>query len=155
MLHDMLRRDLGDWHPRQIIKTSALYIQQMMSLDSIDPFDAWWYALLADGFLPGYAKMAQNEDGKWVMCDPNPRRALSALLFKHARETIPRLKFESNNAIGYSLRKRGCVPFNYGGRGWEFPPLQEARAAWEERVPAQGWDEDHDDWQERTEQSND
>jgi hypothetical protein len=55
MLHDLLQRDLQDWHPRQIVKTVALYIQQMLSLDSLDPFDAWWYALLKDGILPGYA----------------------------------------------------------------------------------------------------
>jgi hypothetical protein len=60
MLHDLLQRDLQDWHPRQIVKTVALYIQQMLSLDSLDPFDAWWYALLKDGILPGYARREEG-----------------------------------------------------------------------------------------------
>jgi hypothetical protein len=155
MLHDLLKRDLGDWHPRQIVRTDALYIQQMISLDSLDPFDAWWYALLKDGILPGYMKEVEEYDEgfkrdvtKWD--DPNARRAYSADLVKHARDCIPRLKFESANILGHALRKRGCVPFNNDGRGWEFPPLKEAREAWEKRVPMQGWDDDLEDWQERT-----
>jgi hypothetical protein len=54
MLHDLLKRDLGDWHPRQIIRTPALRDQQLLSLDSLDPHDAWWLTLLSDGLLPGY-----------------------------------------------------------------------------------------------------
>jgi Family of unknown function (DUF5906)/Bifunctional DNA primase/polymerase, N-terminal len=41
MLHDLLQLDLGDWHPREIIRTDALYEQQMLSLDTLDPVDAW------------------------------------------------------------------------------------------------------------------
>jgi hypothetical protein len=160
MLHDLLKRDLGDWHPRQIIKTEALFIQQMISLDTINPFDAWWFALLKDGILPGYAtfvtKKEKRSDGQTyvhdVQEDPNPRRAFSKLLYAHARSTIPRLKFESDNALGHALRDRECRPFNYEGRGWEFPPLNEARAAWVKKVDTQiGWDDDFEDWQERTE----
>jgi Family of unknown function (DUF5906)/Bifunctional DNA primase/polymerase, N-terminal len=158
MLHDVLKRDLGDWHPRQVIKTAALYVQQMLSLDSLDPYDAWWFALLKDGILPGYEGYVEDEDatrenGKKTMVrgDPNPRRSYSDLLFEHARKCVPRLKFESDNALGHALRNHGCTPFNREGRGWEFPPLKEARAAWEERVPWQAWDDDLEDWQERTE----
>jgi Family of unknown function (DUF5906)/Bifunctional DNA primase/polymerase, N-terminal len=151
MLHDLLKRDLGDWHPRQIIKTAALYVQQMLSLDTLDPFDAWWYAMLKDGILPGYAEYVKGEDGQLRLGDPNPRRAYSHVLFEHARNCVPRLRFESNNALGYASRERGCVPFNNKGRGWEFPALQDARAAWQERVPGQLWDDELEDWQERTE----
>ena len=152
MLHDLLNRDLGDWHPRQIVKTDALYIQQMISLDSLDPFEAWWYALLKDGILPGHEEWVKGEDGVTRYGDPNPRRAFSTDLFKHARDCIPRLKHESANILGHALRQRGCVPFNYEGRGWTFPPLKEAREAWGKRVPMQGgWDDELEDWQERTE----
>ena len=58
---------------------------------------------------------------------------------------------QSDNRLGHALRKRGCTSFNRGGRGWKFPPLLEARAAWEARVPGQQWadDEPLQDWQER------
>ena len=153
-----MQRELGDWHPRQIIRTDELYIQQMLSLDSINPFDAWWFALLKDGILPGYARDKRSVDdngGEIVRLgepeDPNPRRALSKLLYEPARKIIPKLKFESDNALGHALRDHGCIPFNRDGRGWEFPILSEARAAWEERMPLAAWDDDLEDWQERTE----
>jgi hypothetical protein len=50
MLFDLLERDLGDWHPRQIIRTAALAEQQEKSLS---PFDAWWLELLQTGVLGG------------------------------------------------------------------------------------------------------
>jgi hypothetical protein len=179
MLHDLLHRSLGEWHPRQIIKTEALHEQQMLSLDSLDPFDAWWFTLLNDGILPGYqgeVTVTEMKDpdvkpmfgdrvpkpkgwkkGQKVPVkvtkpgDPNPRRALSCLLYEHARDCTPRLKLESDHVLGRALRDHGCTPFNREGRGWEFPPLREAREAWQKRAPEQKWDHDLDDWQERTE----
>ena len=155
MLHDLLARDLDDWHPRQIIKTEALYEQQMLSLDSIDPLDAWWFTLLRDGVLPGYQGWVEREldDGREMKTagDPNPRRAYSNHLYDHARKCVPRLKFESDNNLGHALRDRGCVPFHDDKRGWEFPPLQEARGGWQKRMPLQVWDDEFEDWQERRE----
>ena len=162
MLHDLLKRDLGDWHPRRIIRTDALRDQQMLSLDSLDPHDAWWFTLLSDGELPGYAKpeIKENAEGKRVVdcnnyVDANPRRAYSKHLYDHARQCIPRLKFESENMLGRALRDRGCVPFNYEGRGWVFPLLKEARARWMEKMPGHAWDDDFEDWQERTQRAPD
>jgi hypothetical protein len=43
MLFDLLERDLGDWHPRQIVRTAALAWQQEKSLS---PLDTWWFELL-------------------------------------------------------------------------------------------------------------
>src|SRR5262249_59373668 len=35
MLFDLLARDLGDWHPRDIVRTTALVDQQMKSLSPL------------------------------------------------------------------------------------------------------------------------
>jgi hypothetical protein len=149
MLHDLLQRRLGDWHPRMIIHTAALHDQQMLSLDSLDPHDAWWFTLLSDGVLPGFAQLEKQVGGGYAFVDPNPRRALSHELYEHARKTVPRLKFESDHILGRALGNRGCRKFNNEGRGWEFPSLAEARAAWVKRAPEQTWDDDYEDWQER------
>jgi hypothetical protein len=50
MLFDLLERDLGDWHPRQIVRTAALAGQQEKSLS---PLDTWWLELLQTGVLAG------------------------------------------------------------------------------------------------------
>jgi hypothetical protein len=93
--------------------------------------------------------MEKQDDDAIKLGDRNPRRGYSTLLFEHARACVPRLRFESDNALGHALRERGCMPFNNRGRGWEFPPLLEARAQWEARVPGQGWDDELEEWQKR------
>jgi len=50
MLFDLLHHDLGDWHPRQIVRTAALAEQQEQSLS---PLDAWWLQLLQTAVLAG------------------------------------------------------------------------------------------------------
>jgi hypothetical protein len=50
MLFNLLERDLGDWHPRDIVCTAALAEQQERSLS---PLDTWWLELLQTGVLAG------------------------------------------------------------------------------------------------------
>ena len=50
MLYDLLQYDLGDWHPRELLRTTALLDQQRQSLSA---FDAWWVELLETGELEG------------------------------------------------------------------------------------------------------
>src|SRR6516162_4562715 len=50
MLFDLLERDLGDRHPRDIVRTAALAEQQEQSLSA---FDAWWLELLQTAVLTG------------------------------------------------------------------------------------------------------
>lgn len=50
MLYDLLAHDLGDWRPRQIVRTAALGRQMD---ESLSPFDQWWRELLLTGVLTG------------------------------------------------------------------------------------------------------
>ena len=50
MLFDLLARPLGDWHPRQVVRTATLGQQQE---ESLAPLDAWWFELLQTGVLTG------------------------------------------------------------------------------------------------------
>jgi hypothetical protein len=50
MLHELLRHDLTDWHPREIVRTAELVHQQE---ESLNPQDEWWFELLQTGVLAG------------------------------------------------------------------------------------------------------
>src|SRR5262249_35092084 len=58
MLYDLLHHDLGDWHPRRIVRTRALAKQQEESLSALD---AWWLELLQTGVLAGTDELAPEK----------------------------------------------------------------------------------------------
>jgi hypothetical protein len=146
MLHDLLQRDLGDWHPRRIPTTEALREQQLRSLK---PLDAWVLKLFEDGALPegvavdrpnrALSRSKPDVDGR------NPRNGLYDL----ARE-YPALKHMDDQVLAEHLKAWGCTPWRSNlARGWEFLPLAECRARWEEKFP--GWPWQHPElteWQE-------
>jgi len=147
MLYDLLRLDLGDWHPRKIPMTDELREQQIRSLN---PLDAWVLEFVETGVLPA-------SDGVDRPCralshtEPdfdqrNPRNGLLDL----ARERHLALRYVDDQVLTNHLRKWGCWPWrNNTQRGWEFPPLAECRAKWEERYPGWQWRHpDLTDWQE-------
>src|SRR3954471_15959892 len=118
MFHDLLELDLDGWHLRHIIRTEALRQQQLRSLS---PEDEWWVELLETGTLQG----AESKD---------PSCARSDQLYDQARKLSPRLRLRSDHVLGHELRQRGCINKRSAhARGWQFPQLQEARAAWEAR----------------------
>jgi len=125
MLHDLLELDLDGWHPRNIIRTEALREQQLRSLSAETK---WWLELLETGTL-------QGADAK------DPSCARSDSLFKQARESSPQLKYKSDQVLARELVKRGCTNTRISGnaRGWQFPPLLKARAAWEVQFPGHQW----------------
>ena len=168
MLFDLLHHQLGDWHPRQIVRTAALAEQQE---ESLSPRDAWWLELLQTGVLAG-----SN--------DLNPDRAISNRyevelvehsgfsnygsldggisggerkrtiwrdgLYDQARRISPKLKGATDAALGrYLSNKNGWVratrTWVQGERGWQFPPLAVCRKRWNERYPHAEWD-DTKDW---------
>jgi len=146
MLFELLNRDLGDWHPRQIVRTAALAAQQAQSLS---PFDAWWEGLLHDGYLP-----AGDSNGRVISGDYQARKSEGYLtdntkktwfekrkgLYEQARTSSPGLKKETDAAFGRYLARQACESgWVRRRRGWQFPPLDQCRAKWLERFPLTVW----------------
>jgi len=149
MLFDLLRRDLGDWHPRRIPRTQALLDQQSSTLD---PFDAWWVELLKTGVLwganPGmpYTAVSNSYDENVTNHSGYTRTVRRRCLYDQARAVSPRLKGASDHALGQYLKERGCDNRQkvMRRRGWTFPPLDQCRKKWEERFPGWVWDSDEE-----------
>ncbi|MGH6908377.1 MAG: primase-helicase family protein, partial [Aestuariivirga sp.] len=130
MLFDLLRRDLGSWHPRKVIQTKALRDQQIRSLK---PSDQWRLILLENGWLPGADSSAKNEAPS--------NGANDGGLFPHARKNVMGLKNVSDHVLGQILGSWKCSQRRWkNSRGWSFPPLGEMRAAWEQEYPDWEWD---------------
>jgi uncharacterized protein DUF5906 len=116
MLWDMLRLDLGRWHPKQIYETDALLEQKQFTLHGLN---AWIEALLQEGVLP-------NAKGKY------PNRSLTKDLVASARRYDPHT---NDSEVPRTLQKILRVTDYSDGsaRGWKFLPLPECRKLWETR----------------------
>ena len=142
MLYDLLRMDLGDWHPRRIPRTQALIAQQSLSLR---PEDAAWLGLLEAGVL-------------WASDPKNPARAVSneydneVTLDDHTRIVKVKGLLDRNPIGGAAHPQRAREPAapNSPGQRRRAPPgsaasrlglrpLAVARAKWEERFPDWKW----------------
>jgi Family of unknown function (DUF5906)/RepB DNA-primase from phage plasmid len=156
MLFDLLERDLGDWHPRNIVRTEALTGQQEESLSALD---AWWFELLQTGVLAGadeddpdraisteYEEEIEEPTG-WG--GTRTRTVRHEGLFDQARRISPKLKAVTDAALGrYLTNEQGCKrTWVHRERGWQFPPLADCRARWLERFPDTKWDDlNLEDW---------
>ncbi|MCK1284100.1 hypothetical protein IVB41_09150 [Bradyrhizobium sp. 44] len=136
LLYDLLRLDVGGWHPRNIPMTEALRKQQERS---IKPLDAWLLKFFEDGLLPegfgvdhpsrALSRSKPDVDGR------NPRNGL----YDIAREQTA-LRHLDEQVLASHLKQWGCTPWrNSQVRGWQFPPLAECRARWEEKYPGWKW----------------
>lgn len=154
MLFDLLHRDLGNWHPRDIVRTAALAEQQV---ESLSPLEVWWLELLQTGVLAGaddlnpdhavsnrYEEEIVERDG---FGGERKRTVLREGLYDQARRISPRLKGMADHVLRRYLTKHGKCTSAWvrRRRGWEFPPLAECRKRWGERYPDTLWD-DTDDW---------
>ena len=129
MLHDLLRRDLGKWHPRRIPNTDALRAQKELSLP---PLDQWFLRFLEDGCLPLGPVAA---DMRNVI--------MSRTLLEAARESVGhgRNCYLSEQELATYLKKWGGTPRRTNTvRGWIIPPLAELRAKWERRFGGRKWE---------------
>jgi hypothetical protein len=151
MLFDLLDYNLGDWHPRQIVRTAALTKQQEQSLP---PLDEWWVELLQTGVLQGATSRQPNRpvsnqyEAEITETDgfggQRKRTVRRDCLYDQARRISPRLKSVSDHILGGYLSERGCKrvsPYRDGDnrRGWEFPSLEQCRKEWEKRYPDTKW----------------
>jgi hypothetical protein len=150
MLYDLLDHNLGDFHPRQIVRTAALGKQQE---ESLSPLDAWWLELLQTGVLAGTCGVKANEavsnsfeEEVVAFRDNNSVEHMRTVkregLYDQARRISPRLKGATDAAFGRYLshEDRGCVgAWVKRRRGWRFKSLADCRDKWFERSPLTVW----------------
>jgi hypothetical protein len=164
MLYDLLRVDLGDWHPRQIVKTDALAEQQE---ESLSPLDAWWVDVLHNGELVGSTEgwpdraVSNNyeEDIEETESDgfggkrTRVRRIRREGFYNSARASSPKLRGVTDHAIGRYLRSKGAESiWVKRRRGWQFPSLADCRDEWCKTYPKTDWSgDDVSKWQLRAE----
>lgn len=130
MLHDLLRVDLGDWHPREGISTRALQDQKARSMDALG---AWWENALQDGAIG--------------QMEPGSRIVPAILLMGQIRETAGKMRDAGPAAIGRFLEKFGWKKLRRAqGIGWEAPPLEEGRRQWEETYGSWRWEIAKGEW---------
>jgi hypothetical protein len=116
MLWDMLKLDLGDWHPKQIYETDALLEQKQLTLHGLD---AWIEAILQEGVLP-------NANKKY------PNRSLTRDLVASARKHDPHTNESEVPRVLQKILK--VTDWSDGSaRGWKFLPLPDCRKIWEAR----------------------
>ena len=150
ILFDLLERDLGNWHPRDIVRTAALAAQQEQSLS---PFDAWWFEMLQAGVVTGadvahpdravsnrYKEEIEESIGYGAK---RTHTVWHNGLYDQAKRISPKLKNETDTALGRYLDKRGCtdiwITHGRSRRGWQLPPLDKCRADWLVRFPQTQW----------------
>ena len=129
------RMDLGGWHPREIpealLRNPELQKQQTHTLPALEQ---WYVMLLHNAMLP------QSVKGK-------PNTAWTKSLVEDAKSKVPRLR---NDLTEIGLRnflldeeRIGTICTKYRSantNGWSFPPLAEAREAWERCYGTVKWD---------------
>jgi hypothetical protein len=150
MLYDLLNVDLGDWHPRQIVPTKALADQQEQSLSALD---LWWLNVLQTGVLVGadadapHKAVSNDYDVEFSDNGFSKFKRVRGL-FDAARASSPRLRSESDHAIGKYIREHAGATDAWPRRrrGWQFPPLKDCRKRWKKRYPATVWRLDLADW---------
>lgn len=133
MLWDLLRLELGSWHPKEIYETSALLEQKQHSLRGLD---AWIEAMLQEGVLPK------------PFSKKYPNRCLSKDLLAAAKEHD---HYTNESRIAKKLQGVfDVVDFNNkASRGWIFPALPECRRLWETRNGGRWpWQRQVEEWQE-------
>ena len=132
MLYDLLKVDLGDWHPMQIYKTAALTEQKQRSLRGLD---AWIETMLQEGLLPSGL-------------EAYPNRCYTEDLTAQAKEFD---RYTNDVLVTAKLKELLKVePFGGVKRGWKFLPLPDCRKLWEARFGAEWpWHREVSEWQVR------
>ena len=139
LLFDLLHRDIGYFHPRQIIKTNAFRDQV---IHSMGPLDAFWLHLIEEGHLPVH----DGDAPKNVMYTHSVGHIDGIL--DQLRRSDHRLKHTTDRQMAKFLREKGCTTWHgYRRRGWRLPPLAQARADWEKNYGKWDWPNDNEDWE--------
>lgn len=129
LLHDMLRRDIRNWHPRDNVpQTEALAEQKAMSQGAEE---SWWEGILDTGRLPHFLGELPWHAAS-VEADKDE---LHADYVSHAKMLGARPRTKAGLAMRIK-RKAGIrerqVLLRDGRKVWRWvlPPLDECRAIW-------------------------
>jgi hypothetical protein len=126
MLYDLLEAGLSDWHPRyNIPETEA---QKEQARRSLSPEMKWLLSLMQDGRIP----------------DPTtkPNRTTMVALLESARQAIGRKKAIGDQEIADLIKMWSAQKVRTNkGNTWEFPPLAEMRARFDNEYGKQDWGE--------------
>ena len=143
MLHELLRRDLRGWHPRQgVPRTGALLEQKLRTMDDVD---SWWLDMLTVGMLPG-GERTWDDEAQVVFV-----QELVEDLERDLPAHVVRAKGRRSIGTALGLRLRTLVPLmqrkriaveekaikaDAAGRAvaYVMPPLSECRRAFEKRI---------------------
>lgn len=138
-LNHLLTHEVGDFHPRRIIRTRAFQEQILMSLD---PVASAVLELLEAGELPYGAK------GMLSNFVPASSPYGNERFFDRLRRGDQSARYLTDRQIAERLRHFGCRQHRLKGviRGWLFPQLSEARAAWDANYGPYEWSDDETDW---------
>ena len=129
LLHEMLTRDIRDWHPRDSVpQTEALAEQIEMSQGAEE---SWWDGLLETGRLPHFmGDLPWHEQAVEVDTDE-----LHADYVAHAKMLGVRPR--DKKGLGMKIKRKAGIGQRQvsldGGRRvwrWVLPRLDEARATW-------------------------
>lgn len=129
LLHDMLARDIRDWHPRDSVPQTEALAEQIERSQS--PEESWWDGLLDTGKLPNYLAEEAWNDGP-IEVDKDELHADYAA---HAKMLGARPTDKKGLAMKV-MRKAGItkrqVSLGDGRRVWRWvlPQLEDARAIW-------------------------
>jgi hypothetical protein len=141
MLYELQHRDVSNFDPRRLPRTSALFDQKRLSFDFVEN---WWYERLLDGALP--TKLGGNR-GPVVTCEDwtaatwVPRDYIHEHIQQGNISGYERRSLETT--VGMALHKM-CPSMNderrshdkQQKRGYLFPTLKACREAFEEYVHA-------------------
>lgn len=135
MVHDLLALDLGRWHPEGARPETRELARQ--KVHSLAPIARVWFDCLVTGLLPPGA--AARDLWGFV-----PTRAFREQVATETRSSAVTLNEISAffDAMGFEKRREK----NGAGRGYEIPPLAEARRRWDEQRFAVQWDETIAQW---------
>ncbi|MGD9757939.1 MAG: DUF5906 domain-containing protein [Comamonas sp.] len=129
LLHDMLTRDIRDWHPRDSVPQTEALAEQIERSQS--PEESWWDGLLDTGKLPNYLAEEAWNDGP-IEVDKDELHADYAA---HAKMLGARPTDKKGLAMKV-MRKAGIakrqVSLGDGRRIWRWvlPQLEDARTIW-------------------------
>ena len=152
MLYDMLKRDIGGWHPRDSVPQTVGLVAQ--KLESMEPLACWWHNLLEVGELPlgvasGDATWASGPVEVRASNDDGARVAIGKdALLRSFRDTATRLRKPSQMTkakMAQFLRVVGVdveAKDKRANRVWRIPQLEEARAKFEKWIGGSlNWEE--------------